>query len=940
MTGELCWKEYREHRPVWLVIAVTTVVLVLGLGAALAPGGLGTVAHDPQLRGALEGLVLVMAVAYGLVCGSMMLAGEREAGTLVFLDTLAGRRASVWTTKALLGAGFTLAQALLLAGVATAAGLRERPTPGVLFLLLPVLALDGYAWGLAGSAFCRNVFAAAVLASVFLGATWLVSGVVAWAFDGGGVLASRAALAVAGVLLSRHVFCEPDRRRADATSTLAAAGTGWAPGWRVLLWLTVRQGRLEAGIVLGVAFVLGLLLPLGEPLLWGAGILAVGVVCGAAVFAPEQEAGSYRFLGDQRFPAGLVWAVKEVCWFAWAVATAAAVLLGIALFHTLRSGQRSGDMRSWDFVDRFLANQWVAGPRWALTVILLLGYGFAAGQFAALVLRRQAIAVVVGGMTTAALLTLWLPSLLLGGLPAWQVLGPPLLLLAATRLVVWAWIGGRLVALRPVAALLGCVALAALWMAGCLWYRVAGVPDVGEPFDVKAFAASLSELDRTDAGRLIREASRELAKQREEVTAKLGPPKKPLFPDERTKASAPAGAEEGAHQMPQTPPEVFSYGEQLDEVLHKGWPKDAVELGHWLDALFARTWAADFRKAAALPLGLVQDPHSVQEAALLFSARALQLQARGDDTGGLDQVAVALGLARQLRHKTPLQHLLYSLDIEDTALEVFNRWLEKLGPRKELLRRALDVLRRHEEQTPPVSDNIKAEYYQFRNLLDETFSPRAGLRGQLFAFARQVPWEKERERRLLNGYVAAELRVAELPTWKLEEVKGRARDRGAARAIWEYLIPATDRIVAREAKMRCQARAAVLRVALARYEVEQGKPAARLDDLVPRYLPRLPLDPFSGRTFSYRVSTGERIENVAARNRIENVAARNQVEREQPESVFPRVARGQGVLWSTGPDGTDNGGTKQGLGFSMSDAAEWSRNQLDLIFLVPRWAKR
>ena len=45
-----------------------------------------------------------------------------------------------------------------------------------------------------------------------------------------------------------------------------------------------------------------------------------------------------------------------------------------------------------------------------------------------------------------------------------------------------------------------------------------------------------------------------------------------------------------------------------------------------------------------------------------------------------------------------------------------------------------------------------------------------------------------------------------------------------------------------------------LQIALALYEVEQGRPAAKLDDLVPRYLPALPIDPYSGQSFNYRVA--------------------------------------------------------------------------------------
>jgi hypothetical protein len=53
-------------------------------------------------------------------------------------------------------------------------------------------------------------------------------------------------------------------------------------------------------------------------------------------------------------------------------------------------------------------------------------------------------------------------------------------------------------------------------------------------------------------------------------------------------------------------------------------------------------------------------------------------------------------------------------------------------------------------------------------------------------------------------------------------------------------------------------RAARLQLALTLFQIQEGKPAAALDDLVPRYLAELPVDPVTGRAFQYRVSQGER----------------------------------------------------------------------------------
>src|SRR5438132_553309 len=49
-----------------------------------------------------------------------------------------------------------------------------------------------------------------------------------------------------------------------------------------------------------------------------------------------------------------------------------------------------------------------------------------------------------------------------------------------------------------------------------------------------------------------------------------------------------------------------------------------------------------------------------------------------------------------------------------------------------------------------------------------------------------------------------------------------------------------------------------LALALGLYQHQEGKTAARLEDLVPKYLPEVPVDPYSGEAFCYRVSQGVR----------------------------------------------------------------------------------
>ena len=48
-------------------------------------------------------MATVVAVVYGVVAGAMLLAGDKEDGTLDFLDSLTGRRSALFARKVIAG---------------------------------------------------------------------------------------------------------------------------------------------------------------------------------------------------------------------------------------------------------------------------------------------------------------------------------------------------------------------------------------------------------------------------------------------------------------------------------------------------------------------------------------------------------------------------------------------------------------------------------------------------------------------------------------------------------------------------------------------------------------------------------------------------------------------------------------------------------------------
>src|SRR5438309_1129053 len=117
MIPALAWKEYREQRGLWLAIGILAWLLALNI-ALLARGGLEAAPNDVFVRQTIVGLLFSLMVTQGVVCGAHLLAGERDAGTLAFLDTLSSQRFFLWTTKLIVGSLLTVAQALVLYGLA------------------------------------------------------------------------------------------------------------------------------------------------------------------------------------------------------------------------------------------------------------------------------------------------------------------------------------------------------------------------------------------------------------------------------------------------------------------------------------------------------------------------------------------------------------------------------------------------------------------------------------------------------------------------------------------------------------------------------------------------------------------------------------------------------------------------------------------------------
>ena len=163
MIMAMIWKEWREQRAITLtVLAFGALALVLTSNFADPVSGRSIV----DAAGARELMAPALAYLAGIVCGAILLADEKEVGTLEFLDTLPCQRRSIWIGKALFGIVLSTLQAVTFAVMALAldCGIPRVSNIGYVFALI-LIGLLAFSWGVLGGSLTRST-----LGAVFLGA--------------------------------------------------------------------------------------------------------------------------------------------------------------------------------------------------------------------------------------------------------------------------------------------------------------------------------------------------------------------------------------------------------------------------------------------------------------------------------------------------------------------------------------------------------------------------------------------------------------------------------------------------------------------------------------------------------------------------------------------------------------------------------------------------
>jgi hypothetical protein len=959
--GALIWKEWREHGGIVLVLALFSIVVLVAAALWAQPGNPFASVTDLVRYLGIGRLAAVMLTATaGMVCGSALFAAERENNTFTFLETLPLSRRSLWFAKLIAGATLTL----LLWGIIciTSAILHILPSWSSV-AALGIYAAITYAWGMLGSTWARSTLGAvglAVVAAILSAILLLLPVVMWWPSPGQLWLRPRIlylfalSMILLPVSLSLLWFTAPDRRRTAEDGAASCRPRGGllplAEPLLACLWLTARQLHRPMLVLLLLALGSGLLLlvPPVVPWLWWPPLaLLLGVLTAALLWSDEQVHQVYRYWSEQRLPVVLLGTAKLLV-----AAGMILVLLGVMALplvvgrqvglsmHLARNYTLPAALLRTPLLDELGRYAW-----WYLLAPAI--YGLAAGWWCSLLIRKRVpatgAALLVGGWG----MLLWEPSLLAGGLRTWQLWAPPFLCLLGGWALLGAWTRERLWQGRGLAGMGITLALVTITMGAGLAWRVWELPNSPDSEQDVAYIATLPPFDENLAGRDMHAAAEACARQAATLREQFDRPE-PRRVD-------------GVGQS-------LKLEDRLEAILRRGWPEPGQDpaLEQWLDALFTPPlpdtasdnppWFNLAYQAAFEPRGIYEYPQlfsstkqwttydHARRLATFVLVRGLQQQQRGQPDYFLRALHVALGLVCHLRQAAPLQGFYTAVEIERLSLMALERWLE--APHSPLLLHlAIQRLERHDRHVAPEhtidsTPHFLAERFLLREMFDspsqwlplylglpQQAADDAPAEVEAILLAWNVPWERERNRRLLG--LGLERGLPDDPSC-LHGRPGLGLILGRMRSIPETLE--------HERHIRTWRRVALIRLALLYYHSQFRCYPPDLDTLVHHgLLQQLPADPYTPEPhpLRYRLIRPEITNNEGRQGELLRFPTLTPQERrlvlQLPSNISwdVFVPAGEAVLWSVGSDQIDQGGRNTPVGYAYNIG-----RPPDLVFLV------
>jgi hypothetical protein len=812
--ARVLWKEYRAQRPAWFAIAATIVVFNLGL--LVNPW----ITHDERVP-ALFAVGFVLAALYTLGSSVTLFATERENQTYDFLRTLPVGPWTVFFGKvvfALVSAaamyGFAWTLALILAG-----RLPEHREEVVVCFGCGLMAVEFLAWGILFSLLSRRTIVAAVLAgaggalgvgcfSAHGSTSQVLVGPLLFAF------LAAANLALAARWLRERRLPHLADIRWVLRGGMHGLGTHTGPLGRLLSQQLRRPALLIVVVLIVPAmFALTFSTAIGHDQKWFDSIRLPGLVMvafyvlyfvancspmilGSTLFLGDQTGHRFRFLAERGMSPRLVWLSRQIRG------------LGVVLLWLL-------------LLPTFL---WLAGPLPAREVEYLLGYIVAAytcGQLCSMIFQSGILAVAFGAILTV-VVCIWANLVQKFGMSWLWTTGPLLLsFLLATWLHAPNWLLERKTWrawLRPVLA----IALSAAAIMGAIpLVRIYEIPWVNPGFDPKELSWPIS-LEEKETLVLYQQAYALFVEYQQKWLnvddKKLTPSEKQARQDDRAKLVA------MALKASDRPLQGF-YVAPRDTLI----PSLELELANLVSYL---GWDA--------------------------------LPKDGKLDAELDRYLAAMRITLHIRQRSP-----WNWDAgeeEAYVCKCLTQWAAQRGQNSERVLNAIHALDKLWHTPPTYCDKIEYDYRQVLRILedrgdDDVGLPNAAGLANFVKLGRWLPWERVRALRILNMLAAdqiARVRAAEevsaagssLPQRLFDDrVRGLTKDTVTYQVVQDNMPPYS--LVQLLATENCR-RATRLVLALEAWKLDhEGRLPDSLDELLGKYIDRMPVDPATGQTFGY-----------------------------------------------------------------------------------------
>lgn len=726
----------------------------------------------------------------------------------------------------------------------------------------------------------------------------------------------------------------------------------WRESWKFLvLPVTLAAACLAIGLsggwVRGIAKQTDIFFPVAACSLICC-LAASPALLGALTFTADQRRGGVRFLAEHAASPRLVWLSRQIVWLGMLVLLTAVVIMAAAMLITnfvhanLREYQQMHDDFGPSIYDaREIRNDIATGVYAGTTAMTFACCGalaaYAIGQFCSMLLKSEIVSAFTS-LVLAVVLIAWVLVLVAWGLSSWIFVLPlAIAFLSATWLRAPYWVVGRnswRTWAMPALAIIGTLAVFAIMLPQIRLSEVRSIPlqtlSSGKPTPTSvAFLKKRQKEAIATAEMYMRAANLLTAPIANSPLEKWA---KPEFADDGPNAAGTIDA----RKIPAAQLNEFLTDKQKFLDLQSKQREAALKLA--IEASQRPTCQFEFpltpgkgsiRYSSSISVRLA--PNQTYEA---VSELLHELISTPTAEPALDRLLAALRMNRHMALNQPTAIVVRQLQSERQILAEIAKAMAATERTKDLTnserRAAIDKLHRFFRQSDLPSQALLADREVLRNVINGKEPPLilslepVSIDSHLALAANELPWERERALIALDVITDQNLQNAQ----ELNDALSPTPEQGGnihtlrqfyrpinvpAKWLTQQPAAATSYLVRMEYQLRvpvnelfleyCHTvtveRATFLQIALAMYRADHEEYPPTLEALVPKYLEKLPPDPFSMGYFEYRAQGLEKPLHCSP-NASENVP---------PHTPF---------LWSVGP----NNFQIQEVAYRINNAAE------------------